>query len=99
MKAILVVDVPNEYSKKDIYVLHEIYTYEGNRYERIEEYKEGVIKAKPLPKKKHSLSIDDTIIKDKFRGETIHFEKAIELAIEKGWNWCLDEILGEVDDE
>lgn len=94
-KAILVIDVPDKYSDRDIYVLHEIYTYEGNRYERIEEYKEGVYKAKPLPKKKNSLSIDDTIIKDKFRGEMIYLEKAIKLAIEKGWNKCIDEILGE----
>lgn len=52
---------------------------------------------KPVPEKKNSLTIDDTIIKDKFGVETIYFEKAIQLAKEKGYNACIDELLGETE--
>ena len=55
MKAILVIDIPDEYNNKDIYVLHEIYEYKTNRYERIEEYKEGLKLLKPLPEKKEEV--------------------------------------------
>ena len=82
MKAILVIDVPDKYSDRDIYVLHEIYTYEGNRYERIEEYKEGVHKAKPMPEKKEIEKYDTWY--EMFRAEA--------------FNDIIDEMLGEDND-
>ena len=83
MKAILVIDIPDEYNNKDIYVLHEIYEYKTNRYERIEEYKEGLKLLKPMPEHNwHEEGIED---------ECLEWYK-------NGWNDCIDEILGVEDD-
>ena len=79
MKAVLVIDVPDKYKDKDIFVLHEIYTKEKGRYERIEEYKERFVKIKPLPNKIE-------------RGYPC--EKYDE-GYSDGWDECIDEILGE----
>lgn len=87
MKAILVVDVDNI----NDYIVEVI--KKGNKSFLPRMFYKGELK--PMPQKKKSLSIDDTIIKDKFGVETIYFEKAIKLAIEKGWNECIDEILGD----
>ena len=89
MNAILVIDIPDKYSDRDIYVLHEIYTYEGNRYERIDEYKEGVHKLKPLPEKLKQIEYNKNIL---------DYDEDYELANSyyiDGWNECLDKILGE----
>lgn len=99
MKAILVIDVPDKYSDRDIYALHEIYTYEGNRYERIEEYKEGLHKLKPMPQRKivgeiekvsDFMKSDIQVINEKVSAEIM---LDTELLLASGYNKCIDEIL------
>ena len=94
MKAILVIDMPKDCLECSLSHNGDFYcVVTGNNC--CDKGRSKGCPLKLLPKKKNSLSIDDTIKKDKFRGETIYFEKAIKLAIEKGWNACIDEILGE----
>lgn len=113
MKAILIIDMPKSCDECMLCDTHEItengYDY-ANCYALHQDIKakfdsDGcfMIKKpkhcplKPMPQKINELNIEDTITKNNGR-EAIILEKSFMLANQRGYNKCIDEILGEKDD-
>jgi hypothetical protein len=89
MKAILVVDIPKEFeNEKEFFVEGTLFYYIDNPYTNYRyAFNIDKTKLKPLPQKKEKL---------KGRGKD-HCEYSLldQLEYRKGFNDCIDEILGE----
>ena len=95
MKAILVVDIPNEFANREPYFVEgTLFYYIDNPYTNYRyAFNIDKTKLKPLPQKVDEISIEKTM-KTVYRGEMIVLEKVIEKARQQGYNKCIDEILG-----
>lgn len=100
MKAMLIVDMPKSCEDcelcRDGYLCLRL----GEVGESVENgTKDLRCPLKPMPNKKEEISIDDTKISLKVNNHVvvhkINFEKAILYAKQRGFNDCLNEILGE----
>ena len=94
MKAILVIDMPKKCGDCKLFMNN------GNSYWCAKTGYDTTSSSmpsnclKPIPQKLNDLNIEDTIIKVRGR-EMVSLEKAIKYAKQKGYNACIDEILGE----
>ena len=87
MKAILVIDMPNEYAER--YNVNEMYVWsltvqDKHGYQMFDLTTDKPSHLKPMPEKKDIKSILQ------YRGLAEEYRK-------EGWNACIDEILGETE--
>lgn len=98
MKAMLIIDMPKDCLECNLSHNGDFYCVAtGN--DCCDKGRSKDCPLKPMPNKKEEISIDDTKISLKVNNHVvvhnINFEKAILYAKQRGFNACIDELLGE----